>query len=238
MLRRVRFCVLAASAVLTPILLTGCASTGDAAAGKAPIALWNGKDLTGWHADVPDADNGKQVDPSFVAKDGVLVSKGAPAGHLITDASFRDYKLTVEWRWPGQPGNCGVLVHSSTPRRLYGMFPQSLECQLLSGNAGDFWCIGENIVVPEMEARRGPKANWGVDGDKARRIKNLTDTSEKPAGEWNQMVIECRAKEIKIWVNGDLVNHGTDCTTDHGQIALQAENAVCEFRKVELQPLQ
>ena len=230
-----RVFVLAASAALVG-LLAGCASTAGAA--PAPIALWNGKDLAGWHADVPDADNGAKVEPSFVAKDGVLVSKGTPAGHLITDASYRDYRLTVEWRWPGQPGNCGVLVHSSTPRRLYGMFPQSLECQLLAGTAGDFWCIGEDITVPDMEARRGPKANWGVDGDRARRIKNLTDQSEKPKGEWNQMVIECRGREIRIWVNGELVNHGTGCTTDHGQIALQAENAVCEFRKVELLPLQ
>ncbi len=210
-------------------LLQGCAS--------GPIALWNGVDLAGWHADVPAADKDPKVAPSFVARDGLLVSNGTPEGHLITDADYRDYKLTVEWRWPGTPGNCGVLVHASVPRRLYEMFPQSIECQMLVGNAGDFWCIGEDLTVPDMVARRGPKERWGVDGDRARRIKNLTDTSEKPLGEWNQMVIECRGKAIKIWVNGDLVNHGTDCTADHGQIALQAEAAVCEFRKVELQRL-
>ena len=62
--------------------------------------------------------------------------------------------------------------------------------------------------------------------------------SEKPPGEWNTMVIECRGREVKIWVNGDLVNHGTDCTADRGQIALQAEGAECEFRRVELTPLE
>ncbi len=174
------------------------------------------------------------VTPSFVAKDGLLISMGTPEGHLITDASFHDYRLTVEYRWPGEPGNCGVLVHASVPRRLYGMFPQSIECQMHVGNAGDFWCIGEDIEVPDMEKRRGPRAKWGVDGDKARRILNLTDGSEKPNGEWNRMVIECRGHDIDIWVNDDHVNHGSNCTTDHGQIAIQAEGAVCEFRKVEL----
>jgi hypothetical protein len=203
----------------------------------APIALWNGKDLSGWHADVPAADGGAKVEPSFVVRDGVLVSQGKPEGHLITDGEYTNYRLTVEWRWPGEPGNCGVLVHASTPRRLYGMFPQSIECQLHRGNAGDFWCIGEDITVPDMEARRGPKEKWGVDGDKARRIKNLTDGSEKPVGEWNQMVIECRDRSITIWVNGDLVNQGTGCTAVRGRIALQAEGVPCEFRKVELQPL-
>ena len=69
-----------------------------------------------------------------------------------------------------------------TPRRLYGMFPQSIECQLHVGNAGDFWCIGEDVTVPDMEQRRGPRDRWGVDGDKARRIVNLGDGAEKPAG--------------------------------------------------------
>lgn len=202
--------------------------------GPPEVALWNGRDLSGWHADVPAADGGTKVGPSFVAKDGLLISNGTPEGHLITDASYSDYRLTVEWRWPGKPGNCGVLIHASTPRRLYKMFPQSIECQLHHGNAGDFWCIGEDIVVPDMEARRGPKAKWGSDEQHARRIENLTDDSEKPLGEWNTMVIECRGRSVSIHVNGTLVNAGTDCTADRGRIALQAEGAVCEFRKIDL----
>jgi hypothetical protein len=213
------------------VALAACRSTSNSA---RPLALFNGKDLSGWHADVPAHDKDPNVSPSFVAREGHLVSLGLPEGHLITDASFHDYRLVVEYRWVGEPGNCGVLVHSSTPRRLYEMFPQSIECQMHAGNAGDFWCIGEDIRVPDMETRRGPKEKWGVDGDKARRIVNLTDGSEKPAGEWNQMRIECRGREIDVWVNGAHVNHGFDCTADHGQIAIQAEGAACEFRKLDL----
>ena len=65
-------------------------------------------------------------------------------------------------------------------------------------------------------------------------IVNLTDDSEKPLGEWNRMVIECVGDEVKVWVNGDLVNHGSDCTASKGRIALQAEGAEVEFRKLEL----
>ncbi|MFO1078318.1 MAG: DUF1080 domain-containing protein [Planctomycetota bacterium] len=218
---------------MKPLVRAFLAAVTLLAAGcQAPI--WNGRDLAGWHADVPAADNGAAVDPSFVVRDGLLVSMGKPEGHLITDASYRDYRLTVEWRWPGEPGNCGVLVHCSKPRRLYGQFPQSIECQLLHENAGDFWCIGEDITVPDMERRRGPKDKWGVDEGQGRRIKNLTDGSEKPLGEWNTMIIECRGRTITIWVNGALVNAGTDCTADHGQIAVQAEGTPCEFRRFEL----
>jgi hypothetical protein len=88
-----------------------------------------------------------------------------------------------------------------------------------------------------MVARRGPKEKWGADEQHARRIKNLTDGSEKPLGEWNEMVIECRGRTVTILVNGQLVNQGTDCTADRGQIAIQAEGARCEFRRLDLQPL-
>lgn len=208
--------------------------------GCAPktTSLFNGKDLAGWTADVPAADNKPDIAPTFIVRDGLLVSLGKPEGHLITDKDYRDYRLDVEYRFPKSAGNCGVLVHASKPRALYGMFPQSIECQMLSGNAGDFWVIKEDIETPNMVERRGPKEKWGSSENDLRRIKNLTDNSEKPLGEWNHMRIECRGRTIKVWVNGDLVNDGFNCTADHGKIALQAEGTEVEFRRVDLTPLR
>jgi len=204
---------------------------------SSPQSLFNGKDLTGWHVDVPDLDeNPKGVQP-FLVRNGLLVSLGDPQGHLITDAKHKDYRLVIEYRFAGEPGNCGVLVHASTPRALYKMFPQSVEVQMHHKNAGDFWCIVEDIEVPDMVKRRGPKEDWGIVAGKGRRILNLTDGSEKPVGEWNQMVIECMGREVKVWVNGDLVNHGTHCTANSGQIALQAEGSEVEFRKLLFTPI-
>nr|WP_146898320.1 DUF1080 domain-containing protein [Adhaeribacter aerolatus] len=201
-------------------------------------SLFNGKDLTGWHADVPKMDNNPEVKSPFIVRDGLLVSLGTPGGHLITDASYQNYRLELEYRFAGKPGNCGALVHASTPRALYEMFPKSIEVQMMHQNAGDFWCIQEDIVVPDMEKRRGPKEKWGVNGDKLRRIPNLTDGSEKPLGEWNAMTIECVGNTIKVWLNNDMVNYGFDATVSQGQIALQAEGAEVEFRKVLLTPIK
>ena len=201
---------------------------------QSAYSLFNGSDLTGWHADVPEMDTNKQAKMPFLVRNGLLVSMGNPQGHLITDTVYHDYRLQVEYRFAGNPGNCGVLVHASAPRALYKMFPKSIECQMMHQNAGDFWCIVEDIAVPDMEKRRGPKAEWGITEGKERRIKNLTDNSEKPLGEWNTMVIECRGSTIKVWVNNDLVNDGFNCTVAKGQIALQAEGAEVEFRKVEI----
>ncbi len=203
----------------------------------SPQALFNGRDLAGWHMDVPALDKDPNGTKPFVVRNGLLVSLGTPGGHLITDKSYENYKLEAEYRFSAKPGNCGILVHASKPRRLYDMFPQSMEVQMQSGDAGDFWCIGEDIEVPDMVARRGPQDRWGVDGDKLRRIKNLTDNSENPVGDWNRMVIECKGDQIRVWVNGDLVNQGRKCTATKGQIALQAEGSEVEVRKLTLTKL-
>lgn len=200
-------------------------------------SLFNGEDLGGWHIDVPEMDSIPNTINPFIVRDGMLVSLGTPAGHIITDEDYSDFRLEVEYRFAGKPGNCGVLVFASTPRALYKMFPKSIEVQMMHENAGDFWCIVEDIEVNDMLERRGPQEEWGITEGKKRRILNLTDGSENPVGEWNSMTIECLKNELKVWVNGDLVNHGFNATAKKGQIALQAEGSEVEFRKLEIAPI-
>ncbi len=214
------------------LLVWSCSSSPE----NESRSLFNGKDLSGWHVDVPEMDSTDARNP-FIVRDGMLVSLGTPGGHLITDSVYQNYRLEIEYRFAGEPGNCGALVHASTPRALYDMFPKSVEVQMMHENAGDFWCIVQDISVPDMEARRGPKAEWGITEGKNRRILNLTDGSENPVGEWNAMTIECLGDEVKVWVNNDLVNHGFDCTASQGQVALQAEGSEVEFRKVMFTPI-
>lgn len=223
---------------LTSLVIVGFLSTLSPAQAQKTRSLFNGKNLKGWHADVPEMDKNTSAVMPFIVRNGMLVSLGTPGGHLITDASYQNFRLEIEYRFAGKPGNCGALVFASTPRALYDMFPKSIEVQMMHTNAGDFWCIEEDIVVPDMEKRRGPKEKWGVNGNKLRRIPNLTDGSEKPVGEWNKMTIECLGNSIKVWVNGDFVNYGYDATVSKGQIALQAEGSEVEFRKVALTPIK
>lgn len=220
--------------ILAFIVLNICSANAFA----QTIHLFNGKDLNNWYSDVPAKDKDSTLRASFIIRNGLLVSMGKPEGHLMSKEKYENYRLELEYRFAGKPGNCGVLVHASTPRALYGMFPKSIEVQMMHENAGDFWCIVEDIKVLDMEKRRGPKENWGITEGKERRVKNLTDNSEKPLGEWNQMVIECQGDKIKVWVNGDVVNDGFGATAQKGQIALQAEGAEVEFRKVDLTPLK
>ena len=198
-----------------------------------PIQLFNGEDLSGWTHYLWDAaakaqDTTTPMSAVWSVKDGILICQGKPTGYIRTDKEFEDYRLEVEWRWPAgsKGGNNGVLVHTTTPNAL-GQWPKSIEVQLASGNAGDFWVIGTTIQVADVEKRR-----------EGRRHLNLTDGSEKPIGEWNRMVIEALGDEIKVWVNGALVNHATECSQSRGSISLQSEGAPAEFRSVALTPLR
>ena len=164
----------------------------------------------------------------WTVRDGILYCTGKPGGHLLSDTSWKDYRLVVEWRWPadGKGGNNGVLVHTSDLHVLGKHFPRSIEVQLMAGNAGDFWVIGEDIQVPNMDTRR-----------EGRHIWNLTDGAEKPFGEWNQMVVHARGDTLTVWVNDILVNQGHGSTASEGRVTLQSEGAPCQFRRVTIMPL-
>jgi hypothetical protein len=225
---------LRSAAVLATLL--ACAATTAVTA--QPRSLLTGTDLSGWHVDVPAADTTPGLASPFAMRDGTLTIAGEPRGHLITDASYRNYRLVVEYRFPGTPGNAGVLIHASTPRALYAMFPKSVEVQMESGNAGDFWCIVEDITVTDMVRRRGPREAWGITEGKGRRIRHLVDGLEKPLGEWNQLVVEAVGRTVSVRLNGTLVNHGTNATADRGQIAIQSEGAAVEIRRLTITPLR
>lgn len=200
--------------------------------GAKAVRLFNGQDLTGWTPYIWNPRERKQdtatpADDVWEVKDGVLICHGRPTGYLKTKAEYRNYKLVLEWRWPEDTarGNSGVLVHVTSPNAL-GQWPKSIEVQLYTRNAGDFWVIGTTLEIPNAEERK-----------KGRRHLNLTDDSEKPIGHWNKMEITCRGDELLVHVNGDLVNHARKCSQTGGAIALQSEGREIHFRNVTLTPL-
>lgn len=217
---------------LPALVFAGALLATAQAAEKKPIALFNGKDLTGWTHYLWDSAGKKQdtttpMSAVWSVENGELVCQGRPVGYIRTVKDYANYRLSLEWQWPagGKGGNNGVLVHTSTPNAL-GPWPKSIEVQLASGNAGDFWVIGTTLEVPDVEKRR-----------EGRRHLNLTDGSEKPFGEWNKMEIVAKGDEIIVHVNNELVNHATRCSETKGAISLQSEGAPVRFRNIYLTPL-
>ena len=205
-------------------LLAGIVSIGFADSDWKP--LFNGKDFSGWTFDVLD---GSPPDAIWNVEDGTIATcgKGKSAGVIRTEKPYANYTLEFEWRWMNGKGNSGCLIHCSTPR-IMGIWPKSIEVQLGSENAGDFWLIGETIgVKPEQIAQ-------GKDGKPSRRRLNLTEGAEKPLGDWNRMRVVAKGNTIEVFVNGTLVQKGWDASVSEGAICLQAEGADIQFRNIRI----
>jgi hypothetical protein len=191
---------------------------------KEKMMLWNGKDLSGWQP-YPGSET-QEAKGTWSVKDDVIRCEGKPNGYMRTVQDYANYLLHVEWRWPEKAGNSGVLIHMSLPDNVW---PKSLECQLSSGDAGDFWEIGG------VEFSEHDKKDQRVKG---RRVIKLKASSEKPAGQWNSYDIICKDDFVVVMVNGQLQNVATKCSVKSGKICLQSEGSPIEFRNVYIEPLE
>jgi hypothetical protein len=201
------------------------ASSSLSAPPDASVALFNGKDSAGWTYHLEKS--GVKPADVWSVKDGALCCTGVSTGYLITkDSNFENYKLTLDWRWPGKGGNNGVLVHVTKPGEL-GVWPKCFEVQLQSGTAGELWVIGTTLKIKNEDTHV-------VD----RRHKNTISGAEKPVGEWNTMEITCRGNEIEVKVNGYLVNQAKSLSQQRGAIALQSEGTPIAYRNIKLTKLR
>jgi hypothetical protein len=209
-------------AVMTPIQT----ARADEPAAKT-VKLFNGKDLAGWEHFLVD-ENAKMEDVWSVA-DGILVCQGKPGGYLATKGEYENFKLVVEWRWPEQPGNSGVLM------RITGkptMLPNCVEAQLQNGNAGDMYGFqGFKIDGDQDRKFANPNAAGGLIG--VRKIQ----ANENEPGQWNKYEITVDGEQITLIVNGKKVNAATGCDVRAGKIGLQSDGGIIHFRTVELTPL-
>lgn len=193
-------------------------------AGPEPQKLWNGVDFTGWKLFIP----GDSVDVNEVwsVRDGVIHCTGVPNGYLRTNESYADYKLHLEWRWVEVGSNSGVLLHCQGPDQVW---PNCVECQLKSGNAGDFVLIGPGRITVDGQVYNNE--------DRFLVMNKKEEGIEKPIGEWNTYDIVCEGNSISCYVNGVLQNAGTDAALSSGPIALQSEGAPIEFRNITIEKI-
>lgn len=192
-------------------------------AGPKEVKLFNDKDLTGWVAIVPDAAKaGIKPESVWSVKDGVLECAGKPGGYIRTEKSYTNYIVRLQWRHdPAAPGNSGVLLRMVGEDKVW---PKSVEAQLQSGAAGDFWNIDEFKMTTAKERLNG-------------RNTKRTHTAERPLGEWNEYEIIVNGGTVILNVNGEELNRATDVEVVPGKICLQSEGAKIWFKNIRLIPL-
>ena len=197
---------------------------------KQPVDLLNGKDLTAW-----ELVTATTTDAAAVCRyeaDGSLAIAGKPVGYLVTKASFENYQLHAEWRWPAtaaKNSNSGVLLHITSGPANGTPWPRCFQAQLKPTRAGD--------LLPMNGAQFAETLSTPPDA-KTPQLDRRTTDSERPLGEWNSCDILCRDGTIQITVNGVLQNTITRGAPAAGRIGFQLEGTPYDLRNVRIAPLR
>lgn len=173
--------------VLLTLLLINTACNGQ------QTSLFNGEDLTGWTVYGTER---------WYVENGELICESGPDaqyGYLATDASYKDFELTLEFKQEAN-GNSGVFFRSS------------IEGTTITG-----WQVE---VAPPGNDTGGVYESYG-------RGWLVTPEPEKDSalrmGEWNEMKIRVVGDHVQSWLNGTpMVDfHDEKIGQANGSIALQ-----------------
>ncbi|HET9864318.1 MAG TPA: DUF1080 domain-containing protein [Steroidobacteraceae bacterium] len=252
-------------------LLVGLACASFVCSASAADAAWkplfNGRNLHGWTARLASQTAADAPPPSslFAVEHGTIhayptqpAGSEQPNAYLETNAEYRDYVLSLEYRWGEkkfaprnqQVRDAGLIYH--VHRERPGDWPAGAEAQIQEGDTGDSWAISSQLAsfVDPKTGRYSLPEDGGVprtvghDG-KFERTRHGR-VNEYPG--WNTLQVIVRGDRATHIVNG-VTNmrvydiRGWDAASnswvkvDHGRIALQAESAEIFYRNIRMRPL-
>jgi len=162
-------------------------------AAQETLSLFNGTDLTGWTVHGTER---------WYVEDGELVGESGPDaayGYLATEASFKDFELTLEFLQEAD-GNSGVFIRS-----------------YVEGTRVSGWQVE---VAPPGRYTGGIYESYGRGW---LMQPELAKDSALHMGEWNTMHVRAAGGRVTTWLNGvemvDLVDERIG--EAEGHIALQ-----------------
>ena len=198
------------------------------------VALFNGKDLSGWHGmghfspiklskmspDERDSmrdKNAADVEAHWSVRDGLLVNDGKGV-FLTTDEEFGDIEMWVDYR--AQPmGDSGVYLRTSPQVQIWDYTED-----------GGKWNLGAN---------KGSGGLWN--NNPGNPGKDPVVLADKPFGQWNRFRIRQIGARTSVWLNGkQVVDHAImDNFWDRekplrrtGHIQLQTHGGAIDWRNV------
>jgi hypothetical protein len=203
------------------------AAAAPAAAGvptlTAPVALFNGKDLTGWV---------QVLDSKWTVEDGILLARQDPSGRrdgeswLVTEKDFTDFILKTTFRVTAG-GNSGVFLRDPIPR--------AQRQAAADGASPPPWEAACEANINAVDPEYPTGSIWSV----AKGAKGL-----EKAGDWNEMVALVKGDRISTWVNGQpAVVDAQQTRTQRGGIGLQRHGTaqyrekLVEFKEIAIQEL-
>ncbi len=187
------------AAFLAPVLLLSLSAATQAPTEGGWVALFNGKDLTGWK---------KNGEEKWIVEQGTILceSTANKYGYLTTEKIYRDFDLRLKFKGEAA-GNSGVFLHA----RITGIDPQH----------------GPDIEGMQVEVDPTVGKHTGGLYESGGRGWVMMPTAEGEqalkAGEWNDLEVSVRGNHIVTQLNAVKVADYTDTSprfTD-GVIGLQ-----------------
>ena len=200
---------------------------------KAATATGSGEAIN-WYAYTKDQ---RYEDPwqLYTITNGMIRLFGDRTGYLMSKQSYGDFELTLEYRWnmekEFQRGsgkkNSGVMYNvPDTARDM--LWPAGIQFQVKEGATGDFILL-ENVTLTVRGETKAPGKSVAV---------NRLGEQEKPLGEWNTIRIKHVKGACSQFLNGALVNEGTNASSQNGRILLQYEGSPIDFRNIHITPIK
>jgi hypothetical protein len=191
------------------------------------VALFNGRDLSGWK--VPDSDGGhwKVVDGA-IDYDAESESKAGDKS-LWSEREFTDFVLLVDWRLKEAPfinRNVpyilpdGTHARDVTGKELHLALPDADSGIYLRGSGHhqiNIWCwpIGSGEMY-------GIRTNPDTPPDLRAAVTPRTQ-ADRPVGQWNRFQITVKGSDVSVVLNDKNVIPGAhvDSLPARGRLALQ-----------------
>jgi hypothetical protein len=149
---------------------------------KGWISLFDGKTTKGWHS------YGKTVaGDAWKVEDGSIhldAGKGLSAGDIVTDESFDDFDLKLEWKI-SKNGNSGIIFYIQDEPKKYDYI----------------WYTGPEMQVLDNDGHSDGK----IIKHRAGNLYDLIEGKEgvvKAVGEWNQVEIISNKGKLDLLLNG------------------------------------
>jgi hypothetical protein len=221
-----RTALLAGAAALIVGIAVPPASAADNQPPPGFVALFNGRDFSGWR--VPEGDNGhwKVVD-GVIDYDAQSESRGDK--NLWTEREFRDFVLRVDWRIKEAPfvnPNVFYILPDGTHARdiegkpLRMALPDSDSGIFIRGSGKhqvNIWCwpIGSGEMYGVRMDQKMPA--------QVRAAVTPRTQADKPLGQWNRFEITVRGNKVDVSLNDVQVIFGAEIPDlpASGRLALQ-----------------
>jgi hypothetical protein len=258
----------AAAALALAALVAVHAQSPGAPDSREWLQLFNGRNLDGWTPKFAKHDLGVNLRNTFRVQNGLLQVRydewpgfDGEFGHLFYKDPFSYYLLAAEYRFVGDQvkggpdwavRNNGLMLHSPDPRTMLRdqNFPISMEIQLLGGlgngrprSTANLCTPGSHVVFNGQlhTAHCTNSTSATYDGDRWVRVEILVHGDELVRHTVEgQTVLEYSKPQIGgggvAPVDAAVKVDGKPMTG--GYMAIQAETAPADFRKIELLNLE